>query len=997
MPEYRYLRAATFIEETRYAAIAVLFVCFLLQAAQASDLLVRSWTPSQDARQRSVLALLETREGYLWLGTGNGLLRFDGVDFTSFTSQNTPGILGDRISFGTLWEDPKGVIWAGTDFSGVLRNDHGHWQTLQQKEGLTGGKVLRIDGDESGAVWIYTERGVTRWRNGHLQREAPGEEDGPSRPVVSFSRQRTIDFAKAGLWRRYGNKVERFAFGHWSNFPVPSLQKPFENDVREIHQDALHRVWYSLFSYPNTVFCAEQGMLRRYDKLPPDALVSYEDQDGYLWLTDHEAHSSLWKDGHLYPLPRLKAPFLLQVLETRNGALWTGTAGTDLFKFRRRSFKMVPIAGTPEIASVLFAQSNGQVWAGGTHVLRRAPESGKIIFKPVQRRGQPQHWIQIKALAENARGGLLIGSRGVAGLEELTQQGFTHSGLVTDMVQAMLLRQPAETWIGSTSGLYRRTGELVQRVSTSPTRSLLQLSGGGLLAGTDEGPLLFRNGRQEQVLPSWSYGAIVAMRQDSSGAVWIATQDHGLVRFADGAFHVANSADGLPTNVLYSLEFDDAGDLWMGSDLGLMRVRGRSLERNLHDSADRLQVTLFDSADGLPASIFDPLGDQGVLRRPDGDLWFGTEQGVAVIRPSTLRSASPDTHPVIEEHEIDQSGLLSGVDLVLRPGQTNLQIHYSALGSDHPEQLIFRYRLQPYDRDWVYARNRRVAYYSHLPPGTYTFKAQAADTDGEGWIGGTASTSVRVLAPFYRSWWFLLLMALSLGSFLVYAVAQRRIQRLAEQRNRQLFTHRLLTTQEGERKRIAHELHDSIGQHLVLIRTLAMLPPSTSASGPGGHLQSIAEQAAVAIKEVETISYDLRPYQLDRLGLTKAVLSLIESFEKSSTVRIQCSIDNVDDFFPKELEINVYRIVQEALGNILRHAEANSASVTVTRKGSALRLVLQDDGKGFPVSSESKGSGLGLVGIHERAEALHGRATIDSLPGVGTTVTVEATQTFQKG
>ena len=212
-----------------------------------------------------------------------------------------------------------------------------------------------------------------------------------------------------------------------------------------------------------------------------------------------------------------------------------------------------------------------------------------------------------------------------------------------------------------------------------------------------------------------------------------------------------------------------------------------------------------------------------------------------------------------------------------------------------------------------------------------------------------------------------------------------------------MFTHRLITTQEGERKRIAHELHDSIGQHLVLIRTLAMLPSASSTSASGGHLEAIAEQAAVAIKEVETISYDLRPYQLDRLGLTKAVLSLIHSFEKSSTVRIDCTVDNIDDFFPKETEINFYRIVQEALGNVLRHAEATSASFTVTRTGASLRLILQDNGRGFAAAAEGKGSGLGLIGIQERAEALHGHATISSIPGQGTTVTVEATQTAGQG
>ena len=976
------------------AIVSLLFLCFVLPASFASDLLARSWNLSQDARQRSVLALLKSRNGYLWVGTGKGLLRFDGVDFTSFTAANTPGMLGDRISFGTLWEDTEGVIWAGTDFTGVLRYDHGHWQTLQEKQGLTGGKVLRIDGDQSGAVWIYTEAGVSRWYKGRFEKVGFGGNDGHSDELVPFSRRRTIDFAKAGVWRHSQHGLERFAYGHWSSFPSPSLDRPFEDDVREIYEDRSHRVWYSLFSRAHSVFCVDGGVLRSYEGLPSEALVTYKDRAGYLWLTDQHAHTSLWKDGRLTPLPKLSAPFLVQVIETEDGTLWAGTAGTDLFQFRRRSVATVPTAGSPEIASVLLQANDSLVWAGGIGVLRSASSTNPATFKAIQAAHTPANWLQIKALAKDPDGNLLIGSRGVEGLEVLSHGSFRHNLSIPGTIQALLCTRSGETWIGSTLGLYRKFGSHIERIIETPTRALLETASGQIVAGTESGPLVLRNGKQQAHEP-WSFGPIVALRQDKLGAVWIATQDHGLVLMADRIFHVLSTADGLPTDVLYSLEFDDAGDLWMGSDVGLMRLRGKSIEHKLRDANSRLQVTVFDDADGLPASIFDPLGDQGIIRRSNGDLWFGTEQGVAIIRPSTLRTASTIAHPEIEEHEIDQSDPLPQDAIELRPGQTNLQIHYTALGSSHPEQLVFRYRLQNYDRDWVYAHDRRIAFYSHLAPGTYSFEVQVADNDGDGWITGVASTSVKVLTPFYRSWWFLCLLFLSLVIFLLYEIDLKRRRLLTDQRNRQMFTHRLISTQEGERKRIAHELHDSIGQHLVLIRTLAMLPSTTSVPSSGGRLEAIAEQAAVAIKEVETISYDLRPYQLDRLGLTKAVLSSVESLCRSSTIDIECAVDNVDDFFPKDIEISFYRIVQEALGNILRHAEASSAKVTVTRTGSSLRLIILDNGKGFALA-EGHGSGLGLIGIHERAEALHGHALVESVPGIGTTITVEIEQAERK-
>jgi signal transduction histidine kinase len=203
----------------------------------------------------------------------------------------------------------------------------------------------------------------------------------------------------------------------------------------------------------------------------------------------------------------------------------------------------------------------------------------------------------------------------------------------------------------------------------------------------------------------------------------------------------------------------------------------------------------------------------------------------------------------------------------------------------------------------------------------------------------------------------------------------------------------LITTQEGERKRIAHELHDSLGQHLVLIRTLAMLSAAPPSSPAGDHLSKIAQQAAVAINEVEAISYDLRPYQLDRLGLTRALLSLIQDLEASHSLSVKWAIDNVDGFFPKDLEINFYRIVQEAFSNVLKHAQATHVDVTIARTELAVRMIVMDNGRGFsPASNTSSSSGLGLIGIQERAEALGGKATFESRERGGTKIVVEVTK-----
>ena len=981
--------------------------CLLLSlsnawAAGQHPLLVRSWAPGPDPRQRSVLALMQSRDGYLWIGTGAGLIRFDGVGFTRFTTASTAGMEADRMSFGALWEDATGVIWAGTEFHGVVRNDHGAFNTLTTKNGLPDSRVLRIDGDETGAVWIYTLTGVSRWREGKLEQPHPEQETSGTLRFIPFSYKRPIDFAKTGLWRRRGAAIERFAYGRWTSFPTPPEEaKPFEEDIETIVEDSQHRVWYSLLSQPGRAYCVVAGGLRHFDGVPAHTFVSYQDRDGFLWLTDHGAHTARWKEGHLYPLPELHSPFLLHALEASNGSIWAGTAGTDLFQFRQRRFDLIPTAGSPEFAPVLFRQHDGAVWAGGLDLQRLSSLPSGPVATPVVAANKPKTWIQMTALSETPGGDVLVGSRAPAGIQQLhasAYKAYMPGNAAEGTVQAMLLDTAGTQWIGTTAGLYsmKASGNSrPERLLTGSVRCLAEAADGTIWAGTGTGPFHAIHGAAVPVKAEqpWAFGAIVAMRVGANGELWMATQEHGLVRFDGHAFLALTSGDGLPTDNLYNLQFDLSGNLWMGSDLGLIRIRGESLTRHLANAGNRLQTSLLNDADGLPASSLDPLGNQGSLMLPNGLLWFSTEIGIAQFDPQELFTDPPAAHAVIEEHTMDGAALQQG-SIVLHPGQSNLEIHYSALRSDNPEQLIFRYRLQGYDAHWIDAGRRRIAYYSHLPPGAYTFEVQTAATDGAAWDTASATTAVRVLTPFYRTGWMKLILAVVCGLALAYALLRRRRLTSREQERRQAFTHQLILTQETERKRIAHELHDSVGQHLVLIRTLAMLPHKESGTGINP-LQTIAQQAATAIKEVETISYDLRPYQLDRLGLTKALLSSVESFKQTSdSILVECHIEDVDDFLPKDKSINLYRIVQEALSNILKHAGATTVRISITRLPKCLRLIIADDGHGFETENADRTrSSLGLVGIRERAEALGGRATITSALGLGTTVTVEVPST----
>jgi signal transduction histidine kinase/ligand-binding sensor domain-containing protein len=981
-------------------------------AGSSAQLLVQSWAAGSENRQQVITAMLQTREGYLWIGTNKGLVRFDGVRFTDFPYTTTPGMSHGGTNFAAIWEDTSGGVWAGTQ-AGATHYDGARFSSLTREDGLPSNSVVRVDGDGGGAVWLFTAKGVCRWNKGKLDFVHPELEDGTEGRLVAGHANIAGEMAHLGLWRLCAhNHLQRFAYGQWSDFPFPTGNllngQPM---IRSIYQDSLRRVWYSLLSAPGKYYeVATDHSFVEYSGLPAAAFVFFRDRDGFLWLTDHQAHTARWKNGRLYSTQSFKTPYLTHMIENADGGLWAGTMYSKLFLFRHRVVAAIEMPGAPEVGSLLFRQKDGSTWAAGTDVVRFQNGEHAIVASM----GEPPRWGIAASIGEDRYGNLLLGDRSCQGVRTLKGNKVVASPLysaVTGVVQAILLDAAGGEWFGTTTGLFHApAGKIVGfALAGFDVSSLPESAPGHLWIGTGKGPALMSDGRVEK-LPDdlhWTFGAVTSLSQDPQGAVWLSTLHNGVVHYVDGKFRKFDQSDGLPTDAIYSIDATDERYLWLRTDGGLLRIDKQSLPDHSPQGKLELKIAQFDETDGLPSIGMGYGGNQGILRFADGRMWASSIGGIAEINPAALDQAPSHLHAVIEEHAIDASGLRSSSPngIVMRPNQTSLEIRYTALGSLRPEHVKFRYQLKGIDDGWIPAGQRREAFYAHLPPGAYTFRVQAADQDEDAWSSPAANIALTVLTPFYRSWWMKVIAVLIFVAVAAIVLHMRRRRMMETQRLRQAFTHRLIASQESERKRIAHELHDGLGQHLALIRTLALLPAQIRTAQPhqrpaeqadSDSLTRIADQAAIAIHEVEAISYDLRPYQLDRLGLTKAVRSLIRQLEEGNALILRSSVEDIDGFFPPELGINFYRIVQEGISNILKHSEATEAEIRITNNGTHLHLFIEDNGCGFsPGNRENARESLGLIGIAERAEVLGGRAVIESSERAGTRVIVDVTRTPQ--
>jgi len=524
-------------------------------------------------------------------------------------------------------------------------------------------------------------------------------------------------------------------------------------------------------------------------------------------------------------------------------------------------------------------------------------------------------------------------------------------------------------------------------------RALYEDASGTLWVGTDVGICQHKGNAfscfgPKDELSQWGVRSIT---EDADHIIWAGTARQGILRIAHGTLTSIGAPDGLFVNDATAILEDTHGYFWIGCQLGIYRVKRQDLNDFARHRIPRVNSTIFGTTDGLNAPNCTGHGQPHGVRDKDGVLWFPTQGGLAKIDPRILDFNSQPPPVVIEGCAVEQRSVPCEKHVTLPAGANNLEIRYTALSLIWSHQIIFRYRLIGLDHSWTEAGNRRTAYFSHLPPGNFRFSVLAANSDGI-WNMVGEQLSITVLPHSYQTLWFQVLVASLILSLFSLAWRMRTIRFDRQQALRQAFAQQVIASQEAERKRIAAELHDSLGQHLSVIKNTALLLWNKSAGGEHNEAECIAGEASQAISEMRQISYNLRPYQLDLLGLTKALEELARRTGEAAHLQMDVAIDDLSSAFAKEKEIHFYRIVQECLNNIVKHSRATVARVLVQRSGSTVLLLIRDNGTGFlpnKMESDPAKGGFGLLGIRERVHLLGGISKIHSTPGTGTVVSIE--------
>jgi signal transduction histidine kinase/ligand-binding sensor domain-containing protein len=974
----------------RAAALLFAFLCCFLAAPSQAQYRSEIWTSDTGLPQNIIRGLCQTPDKYLWIATLDGLAHFDGVHFTVFNKGNTPGIVSNR--FEALHKGENGDLWLVTEGGRITRYHLGTFETYGPAQGLPDGPAHAVDSDAAGNIWFLFDSAIVQW-NEQAGRFVRVNVPNPAIPY------KPIRWESGGFWGIDNGGLHLFLEGTFATYPLPSWLPP--SSIWSLARDQTGTIWIETLD-------------GRYTSLPRDpshpiepprrtSSISYTDRRGVVWTIRVGHHLSRSLDFISSGTP-LSVPFA-QIYEDYENDLWLGTDDHGLERLHEQFIRVY----SKELGLVdrnvypIYQDPAGTIWAG-------VWSSGLTRFKDgkwtnyTMADGLPNRLVT--ALATDQEGHFFVGTHG--GLVTFVNGKFvrvTNPALPDDaVVQVMYRAKDTTMWFGTTNGLFSTSHDVTKTLTkrdglaSDDVRAILEGWDGSLWVAGYGGLTQIRNGvlrrwTEQDGLPSDN---IRALYEDADHVLWIGTYDNGLARLENGKFKRYSTGDGLFDQGVFQILEDRHGNFWISCNRGIYRVSKIELNRFASGSLSKITSVGYGKIDGmLNIECNGGLSPAGI-KTASGQLWFPTQDGIAVIDPEAVPINKEPPPVLLESALVDRAPVSLQGALVIPAHGENLEIQYTAVTFINSDQTRFKYILEGLDSQWNEVGTRRVAYYGHIPPGKYVFRVLAGNSDGV-WNTQGQSLPVIALAPFYRTWWFFTLLVLT-AIFLTAMAWSYRLRQLKQAEvTQRAFSQQLIASQESERKRIAADLHDSIGQRLIVINNLALgLMRSTSLSTSNGKeaetLKEINSEASLAIEETRGISYNLRPFQLDRLGLNKAIEGLIRSVSQASGIRFSTDLDKIDDLFFEDLRINFFRIVQESLNNIMKHSRATDVKIVLRRSDSLLTLAIEDNGRGFKPANRpapTGQNGFGLTGMAERARLLGG--TLEIRPGQerGTLILVE--------
>jgi ligand-binding sensor domain-containing protein/signal transduction histidine kinase len=817
-----------------------------------------------------------------------------------------------------------------------------------------------------------------------------------------------------GIWAGSDQELATFQNGRLTIFPVPTNQRPFNVEQLipaasgAMWAAANHRLWLLEKSGAAKDICA-------WPPLGVPSKVYLSDHEGRLWLGTR-GHGLIYiePDGRQNLLTAddgLSGNYVSSLFEDRENNIWVGMDRTGLARLRERRFSVLgPKQGlSVPVTWAVCEDPAGRIWLGTEGGGVNLWSGGRITRYDVGWENSPG---EVRSLLADSTG-IWVGTsyKGLYRLEDGKLSVPVDMRQIGYQVFAMCEYPSNQLWIGNQTGLFRwdrRTNVIktygeADGLTNVNVRAIVTDRQGRLWVGTYGGGVALLKGDRFEMhsLPSTTGGNNVSgLFPDADGSLWIATIGGGLCHLNRDKMEIFTTVQGLPDDRISYVISDDNGFLWMGSPGGVFRVSKASLAALAGGLTNRLDCLAFDKFDGLPTKVCTGGSQPACWRTHAGNLWFTTDNGAVCFNPHRFEINKVRPPLLIQEvradarvvatlggfRETGQSTLETGgaesspemiqadLPLKIEPGRHVLEFQYTGNSLTAPEKVQFKCRLEHVDRGWREMLNSRTATYYDVPPGDYKFRVIACNNDGV-WNEEGATMQLAVLPYFWQTWWFKSLLVVAV-LLVVGAVIHLRLMRL-----RNFARLRL---------RISRDIHDDIGCNLgsIVILTQILKSEQERQGHASADVLEIERITKSTVESLHDIVWFLNPDYDDLYGLVSKMREVAETILRGLQWEFKEEGASGNDQIPLAFRQNVLPLFKEILNNIVKHSHAAKVDIQLEVRQPLFRLVVADDGRGFDVERERKGSGL--KNLAWRSEVMKGKIDIQSRPGAGTTIIFES-------
>lgn len=922
----------------------------------------------------TVQAFTQTPDGYLWIGTSGGLVRFDGAHFMVLSNEQGPAF--HEISVHCLAASEDGSLWIGTEGNGLIRYRNGAFRAYTSNDGLSDMFVRAVYEDSSGNLWIGTNDGFFQLANDRIKR-LDGTGGLPPLAINAIQEDR-----QGRLWIG-GSRLMAVVHGRFEEHFLPGDNS--RNRVKSILQTSDGAVWVGtvsgLYRSPNG-----SAPFQRVPEIQGTVRVLRQSKDGLLWISVVGQQAAIYRVSGTAPFlsPVMPLPgTILSVFQDTEQNVWVGTQ-TGMVRYSRTPVSILPLpdARASDFGTV-YLDADHTLWYAANHLVRIHDDLvTRYEFSALT-------GTKIRNLMRDRTGTVWVGTDG-NGLYHLAGNHVEHftvkQGLVNNFVRAIIQARDGSIWIGTDEGVsWLRNGRFTnygisEGLAYFSIRSMLEDHNGDIWIGTDQGLSHISRGQfvSDPAVEALREEKVWAIYEDKDGGLWFGTRYHGLYRYKSGSLFHYGMKDGLASNGIYQILEDASGHFWMSGPGGISLLDRHELDAYAEHRLRALSLTFYTLPDeDVPVQLFGGVQSAGCIT-PQGDVWFPSNPGLVHV---SLAQSQQQTMSSLRMDRIlvDGQQVPPSANISLAPGNSRLEISYAPIMLRDQRNVRFRYKLEGLEKTWNDALLRRDISYINLPAGHYIFRVEAFETNNP---SDVSSVSVRIVKRpyFYRTWWFTLLLVLAIAAAIL-AVYRARVARMRQ---------RFLAVLE-ERNRIAREIHDTVIQGCTSVSAVLEAVSTISPAQAGlreGLLDRARAQVRATIEEARRAVWDLRQKTTSGGDLSTAMAGMTSQIIAEFGIPVLCNLASQPFSISKAAMHEILMIVREALHNAALHGSPSAIYVTAAFEQNVLTIEVADDGQGFDLKAvSSNGHGhYGLTGMRERATRLKGSLEIRSAPGAGTRI-----------